>query len=194
MKTFSLFSVLSLTAATVFGSPQPLEGFPGDYTLGNLTWEGNVTDNGPLMSFSGPSFHDIESQILQANPGFTWPDQGTTNSPALKKVDHMTCDPNNIWWAQIFRIEEGIDYLKGKTGRCYIGPGPRFCSRLSCSYHSAIYWCNDQDQAVWIDCDRWTSYAQMIVDQCSVEDSSQTVRGQVFDTDNWNIMVGYGDC
>lgn len=41
------------------------------------------------------------------------------------------------------RIRDGITYLKGVPGKPSNGPGPGTCGRVSCSYDSAIYWCND---------------------------------------------------
>lgn len=38
---------------------------------------------------------------------------------------------------------DGIAYLKSVTGTPVNGPGPGTCNRVSCSYNSAIYWCND---------------------------------------------------
>lgn len=48
-------------------------------------------------------------------------------------------------WAQIhaFVIRDGIRYLRGVKGKPNMGPGPGNCGRVSCSYSSAIYWCND---------------------------------------------------
>ncbi|XXH02105.1 hypothetical protein Hte_008471 [Hypoxylon texense] len=198
MKSFSLFfSLFSMAAAAGTSPPAYLSnGLPSGYTIGDITWKGNITNGGPEMSFTGPSFRDIEAQILQANPNFTWPDQNTTDSVPFseKKQDFLTCDLANFWWAVKYRIQDGINYLKGKTGRCYIEAGPKVCSRISCSYHSAIFWCNDNDAPLWIDCNLWSQYTQNIVDQCSVDNPSQDVKGQQFDSDNWNIIVGYSDC
>jgi len=40
-------------------------------------------------------------------------------------------------------IQDGINYLRRLSGRPSNGPGPGACGRVSCSYNSAIYWCND---------------------------------------------------
>ncbi|KAI1378107.1 hypothetical protein F4677DRAFT_414434 [Hypoxylon crocopeplum] len=195
MRSSTFFaSVLSWTAATVYGqleAPPNQGGLLDGYRSTNMTWKGSITDNGPEASFTGSSFQDIEAQILRANPAFTWPAQDST--PTLAKGDraYVTCDPNGIWWAQVFRIQEGIDYLSGKSGQCYIGGGPRVCTRISCSYKSGISWCNDNEEPLWIDCALWSAYAQDIVDQCQTHDASSRVRGQEFDNDSWNILVGY---
>ncbi|PHH71012.1 hypothetical protein CDD82_6780 [Ophiocordyceps australis] len=43
------------------------------------------------------------------------------------------------WWA----IKKGIKRLKRVRGYPVNGPGPGKCGRVSCSYDSAIWWCND---------------------------------------------------
>ncbi|KAI6083181.1 hypothetical protein F4821DRAFT_281077 [Hypoxylon rubiginosum] len=200
MQPSSLFAILSSVAAAAAAALAPevslFNGLPSGYTLGNITWMGNVTANGPEVSFTGASFHDIEAQIRQANPSFEWPTHDTADLPDFlnKDIEHLSCNLPQFWWAVKFRIEEGIDYLNGKTGRCYIPAGPQYCSRISCSYHSAIFWCNDNDHAVWIDCSLWSQYAQAIIDKCTVDDPSQDTKGQQFSTENWNIIVGYSEC
>ncbi|KAI2606781.1 hypothetical protein GGR54DRAFT_408896 [Hypoxylon sp. NC1633] len=194
MKPFSIFAlalpwVAPLTDALPQDSGTP-SGLSREYTMTNLTWFGNISDGGPEVSFTGPSFSSIESQIRIANPNFTWPVSNDEASIPKKDVQKLVCDPNGVWWAQIFRIKEGIEYLRGKTGQCYLGPGPRVCTRISCSYTSAIAWCNDNDTPIWIDCSLWADYAQDILDGCSVDDAAQRVRGQQFDSGNWNIIVG----
>ncbi|KAI0179612.1 hypothetical protein GGR52DRAFT_206298 [Hypoxylon sp. FL1284] len=199
MKLSSCGYLLSLMVGAVVGSsqlPAFYDEIPSGYTLGNLTWVGNIIAGGPEVSFTGPSLQDIEAQIRQANPSFAWPDHNTTDLSVLpqKQIDHLTCDLADFYWAVKFRIADGIEYLKGKSGQCHIGPGPRFCSRISCSFSSAIFWCNDNDSDLWIDCGLWAQYAQNVVDACTIDDASQHVKGQQFDTDNWNIIVGFTMC
>lgn len=40
-------------------------------------------------------------------------------------------------------INNGISYLFKVVGSPSEGPGPGACARVSCSYKSAIWWCND---------------------------------------------------
>ncbi|KAI0108819.1 hypothetical protein F4776DRAFT_675034 [Hypoxylon sp. NC0597] len=200
MRSSSIFAVIlspAISMLQTFALPlQDPRGLPSGYSRSNLTWIGNITENGPEMSFNGSSFKDIEAQILQVNPEFSWNDhQDTANSTTLstRALDHLSCDPNNIWWAQAFRIQEGIDYLRGKTGTCYMEAGPRVCARISCSYKSAIWWCNDNDYPIQEDCSVWSDYAQDILDNCQTNDASSRVRGQEFSIKDWNIMVGFDD-
>ncbi|KAI1073426.1 hypothetical protein F5B20DRAFT_574803 [Whalleya microplaca] len=195
---FTRAFVLMLSGATaVFGYPQMLhspDALLSNYTLGNITWTGNITSYGTEMTFTGPTMQDIETQILQVNPSFSWESHGGSNRSTLakRKKDYVSCDPNGFWWAQAYRIREGMDYLSRITGWCHTPS--RNCGRPSCGYHSAIYWCNDNDYPVDIPCEFWTEYTQDILDKCLVDDPAQQVKGQAFDDDNWNIIVGWGDC
>jgi hypothetical protein len=44
-------------------------------------------------------------------------------------------------------LAEGINYLRGVPGNPHHGAGPGTCGRVSCSYGSAIYWCNESNTA-----------------------------------------------
>ncbi|KAI1453674.1 hypothetical protein F4805DRAFT_360633 [Annulohypoxylon moriforme] len=204
MKTYTIFTSTLFWAASLAGpigglSLRHSDGLPSGYSLSNLTWTGNITKNGPERSFTGPNFQSIDAQILKANPDFTWPDVNSTdlNSTDLatpsKSEPWLTCDPNNIWYAQAFRIEEGIDYLSKRTGKCHMDAGPRVCTRISCSYKSAIWWCNDNTNPIEENCMLWSHYAQNILDACRSNDAANRVRGQKFSSANWNIMVGFDD-
>ncbi|KAI0379511.1 hypothetical protein F5Y04DRAFT_282932 [Hypomontagnella monticulosa] len=202
MKVIS-FLLSSFSVGAAVGSALPVDapvtvGLPEGYKAVNLTWSGNVTADGPEVFFTAPSFRDIDAQIHMAYPGFIWPSIDATNSTfnstseVMKEKDWMTCDPNGIWWARSLRISQGIDYLRGKTGRCHMQAGPRVCSRISCSYQSAIWWCNDNDHDITIDCAQWSDYAQDILNGC--QDNGQ-VKGQEFARESWNILVGLDtDC
>ncbi|KAI1207894.1 uncharacterized protein F4807DRAFT_433673 [Annulohypoxylon truncatum] len=199
MKTSSILASALFWAATFAGAIgrgpfRTSAGLPSGYSLSNLTWTGNITANGPEMSFTGPSFQDIDAQILKANPDFMWPDSNSVDPATLEKSEaHLTCDPNNIWYAQAFRIEEGIDYLSSRTGKCHMDAGPRVCTRISCSYKSAIWWCNDNSEPIEENCLLWSHYAENILDVCRSGDAADRVRGQKFSSANWNILVGFDD-
>ncbi|OTB10855.1 hypothetical protein K445DRAFT_27191 [Daldinia sp. EC12] len=195
--TRTFVSAISLIAATAHISAEVIgnhPGLPSGYSFANITWIGKVFENGSDVSITGSSMENIEGQIREINPDFSWGIQSHVKPaiPIQNDETHLTCDPNNIWWAQVFRINEGIEYLKGIKGRCHVGPGPRVCTRVSCSYKSAISWCNDNSYGIDIDCSLWSQYAQDIVDACQTHDASSRVRGQKFrDNDKWNMLVGF---
>ncbi|KAH6679576.1 hypothetical protein B0J14DRAFT_558889 [Halenospora varia] len=86
--------------------------------------------------------------------------------------------------ADKYAIEDGIKYLNrvAKTGRkCDVGLGPGNCVRISCSYNSAIYLCNDNNYGMEPNCDYIASYAQNLLNRCWFFDG---IYGQEFDTEN----------
>ncbi|KAI6088723.1 hypothetical protein F4821DRAFT_257562 [Hypoxylon rubiginosum] len=191
MKTFGIFSFLSWMAATATAG---YSGIPDGYSLGNVTWVGNITAGGPEVTFTGASFPEIEAQIRQANPNFAWPEHDVSSADKAMLVDHLSCDLPQFYYAVRDKVIDGIDYLRGKTGQCHMDAGPYVCSRISCSYDSAIFWCNDNDTPLTIDCGLWSEYAQNILDECQTDDASEHIKGQQFNVDNWNIIVGYSKC
>jgi hypothetical protein len=69
------------------------------------------------------------------------------DAPLAKRTDfsgsNVRCYPDEYWDASRETIAEGIAYLRGVSGQPSAGPGPGACARVSCSYASDIWWCND---------------------------------------------------
>lgn len=94
-------------------------------------------------------------------------------------------------------IQQQSDYLKGLSGPCNVGAGPQVCSRISCSDNAAVWLCNDNADAIGPQCSSLASYVDDIANDCQEErhHGHITARGQVFDTDNFNVIVGFDpDC
>ena len=61
---------------------------------------------------------------------------------------HCIPVPGQDWIrAQRFAIEDGITYLNGLNALCNIGG--KSCVRISCSYLSAIWLCNDVSYRIY---------------------------------------------
>ncbi|KAH8668937.1 hypothetical protein BX600DRAFT_496930 [Xylariales sp. PMI_506] len=195
-----LFFVLFLM---LLGSVQsfPYENGPDSVPaiLGDITWVGNVTDGGPNVTFTGQNLHDIESQIAAIQPGFSWnttwfakntmPMNPKINTHLEKRVEgDFYCNVGGVTYATTDPLEEGIQYLHGIPGDCHLGPGPALCSRVSCSYDTAIFYCNDNSYDIYVPCSTLGDRASDIWLACF--QAPYFVRGQVFDTDNWNVAVG----
>lgn len=89
---------------------------------------------------------EVYSQLKAINPNFETdfpPIQiNDTKTDGLEKRDNILCDPFSDL-ASASAISSGINYLRGVPGTPTNGPGPGNCGRVSCSYNSAIWWCND---------------------------------------------------
>jgi len=69
-----------------------------------------------------------------------------------------------------------VDYLKGLKGDCKIPAGPGKCTRVSCSYGSGKYACNDNNSEFTVS---WATIVDMVDNisrQCH-EDISTLDRG-----------------
>ncbi|KAK3350454.1 hypothetical protein B0H65DRAFT_439497 [Neurospora tetraspora] len=93
------------------------------------------------------------------------------------------------------RIPEGIDYLrKTPNGKPALGPGAGNCDRVSCSWNSAIFWCNEGSETKELD-----SYgtiadaAQIIQEECKLGEGDY-ILGQVFMKNQWSVVVQKDDC
>ena len=84
--------------------------------------------------------------------------------------------------------------MKNMRGDCRGRPGPGACDRVSCSWGSAIYYCNDNRHEIWEPC-RWIGdVAHSIVSKCADRGANGRTLGQAFDRRQWNVIVAAGDC
>ncbi|KAH7316949.1 hypothetical protein B0I35DRAFT_451748 [Stachybotrys elegans] len=180
-------------------STSPIEG----YEVEEASWAIEVIPGKPPAIFNG-TVEQVMAQLEADYPDFAASALENINkeaailanaSPApadiLTKRDHNIC--YNFPMASTGRIQEGINYLHGLTGRPWLGPGPRNCQRVSCSWRAAIWWCNDNNYRVeHTDWHGIANAAQVIVNECAR--GASDVSGQRFHNDNINMIVRDGDC
>ncbi|KAL2824483.1 hypothetical protein BDW59DRAFT_162370 [Aspergillus cavernicola] len=88
------------------------------------------------------------------------------------------------------QLRDGIDYLRSIGGTPE--EAPNTCGRVSCSYNTAIYWCNNNDETHYL-----RSYAtiadgaQWLLDTCGGDGSPG---GEVYTPDNWGVRVVVDAC
>lgn len=114
------------------------DGIPG-YETEILATEVEVSP-GQFQIFHG-TVEEVHAQALKMNPHFKLNALPTKKVEARVPHNQIFCDRYD--YASSSRIEEGISYLRRVPGQPHNGPGPGKCSRVSCSYDSAIWWCND---------------------------------------------------
>ncbi|PVH83074.1 hypothetical protein DL98DRAFT_413502, partial [Cadophora sp. DSE1049] len=103
--------------------------------------------------------------------------------------------PGQNWTpANIYVIDDGIDYLRKVKALCWVDG--HACSRISCSYNSAITLCNVTPNKMGLSCTYMASYAQDLRDRCSHLKGYQyiSVGGQAWDTDGYNVNVYRQKC
>lgn len=126
---------------------------PG-YTIVPLDWEIEVSP-GKIATLNG-TVQEVIAQAQAINPGFALQEVGPKPAPEAVKLRRGGSLSRrgplsrrgvefclNFGNADVDAILEGVDYLHRLGGSANMRAGPRVCSRVSCSWNSAIYLCND---------------------------------------------------
>ncbi|KAG0651563.1 hypothetical protein D0Z07_1498 [Hyphodiscus hymeniophilus] len=92
-----------------------------------------------------------------------------------------------------FDIINGIKHLQSIP---ILGIDGKSCSRISCSYSSSIWLCNDNDIRVNRLGSEYALYATALIERCGSRDPNGdlVVCGQVFDILGYNIIVREDSC
>ncbi|KAG8409375.1 hypothetical protein J3459_017553 [Metarhizium acridum] len=186
---------LPLLLAGALAAPGPASAvvapIPG-YTVTELQWEVEVFP-GQLKNFTG-TVEKVHSQVTQLNPGWEQdvvaqrePEEARASLDKRYIFYQVDCRPPGWQPAEYGAIGSGISYLKTLRGSPRYGPGPGACGRVSCSYDSAIWWCNDNRKPFsvhsWLDI---ADGAGEIFRKCKECDR---LLGQAFAEQHWNVIV-----
>ncbi|GIZ36750.1 hypothetical protein CKM354_000021700 [Cercospora kikuchii] len=193
----AVLAVLPLTAALPGVSVGIEEGIEG-YEIEPMQWEVRAFSDGPLIPMNG-TVQEVVVKLRDLNPQFDESIALDHDAPQKRAdaaaVSHA-CYSRWDYLAATKYINDGIRYLRNIRGSPRIGPGPGKCSRVSCSYNSAIWWCNDN--RVGIGLFSFASIAdgaQYLVDRCqSKAFGIAGVSGRVFHSAGWNVVVQRDTC
>lgn len=119
---------------------------PG-YEIVDMQWNVTAVPGGPSTILTGTA-QAVVAQLIKLNPNwktdFSFDKDLDTSSVAAAAANgfdpKLACD---LYDADISSIEDGIAYLRLISGRPHLGPGPKQCSRVSCSWESGIFLCNE---------------------------------------------------
>ncbi|KAF4626802.1 hypothetical protein G7Y89_g11356 [Cudoniella acicularis] len=167
-------------------------------TIHGVPWTGQGTIEQIYAEFT-KAHPDV---VAAANAPKSAAGKRNPESKSIVQRDEKTglfCVPIPGWdWtgADIQRIGQGIQYLDNVDAYC-IANG-HSCSRISCSYNSDIWLCNDNDGPIYNGCSYMATFAQDIINSCSVDLAPVTwttiAGGQEFDTNDFNIIVRSDSC
>ncbi|KAK3397670.1 hypothetical protein B0T20DRAFT_453742 [Sordaria brevicollis] len=181
------------------------------YGIEDITWKVKAHPDGPSMNVTG-TVQQVYAALDKVNPNFR-KDFGignesnnsvlamTTESNSNYELQSLACDVFD--YAQRTATQDGIKHLNSVPGAPSNGPGPRNCGRVSCSYESAIYWCNDNPTVQSLDSYSSIGWAaQFVLDSKDQKcgdiwgelPSDNGVKGQVFVKGNWNVIVRKDKC
>ncbi|QDS73751.1 hypothetical protein FKW77_005011 [Venturia effusa] len=174
---------------------------PG-YDIVELSWKIQAHPDGSNITVNG-TIENAIAEITKINPNWKV-DFDFDDRVAAASQGHIPWDdwenpircgspwPETIYLEKNDPISRGISYLQHKNGVPGKGPGPGQCGRVSCSEESAIYWCNDNHEAVELANYAWIADgARLIHDQCEHHGVKDWLKlsGQAFNRQKWNVIV-----
>ncbi|PGH07502.1 hypothetical protein GX51_01803 [Blastomyces parvus] len=191
MKIFAILaSLLAVTTALPSGG--------GDIQGASVvTFEGPVKPGGDDIKITGDA-KEIYEKLRELNPNY---DADFKNELAPPRLEARIPAPGSLFcnnWPQlaVSNLHEGIQYLLGLNGKCYVGAGAgKKCIRVSCSWSAAIWLCNDNKNPIGVPCREIGGTANHIAHNC--HGSSSTigyVSGHMFKSGKWNVIVREGNC
>ncbi|CAJ2512838.1 Uu.00g009570.m01.CDS01 [Anthostomella pinea] len=180
---------------------------PAPISVSNITWTGEIHENGPNMTFTGSSLKAIEEQIKEFSPGFS-PGVVLSSSenvtfPGVERVFLKTVGDEvaqgTVWESEVLA---GIEAIRGYTGYCRQLPTlqgqPLSCSKPFCQYgrelYNAILFCNHNTWDAVQRCSVFADHAQRIYDRCYDPTGDEKLfKGQSYDGDGFSVIVGSVD-
>ncbi|KAL3458198.1 hypothetical protein BJX64DRAFT_292459 [Aspergillus heterothallicus] len=132
-------------------------------------------------------FPDTEAEAEADSATYT----GLESDSSLdrRRVEHdVTCDPEGR--AGHRHVKSGISYLRKLAKENKIQPRlpPMRCARVSCSYRTGIFWCNDDEtnEKVLPSWNNIADGAQVITDFCH---DSFYFGGELNHNDKWRVIL-----
>ncbi|KAJ8125802.1 hypothetical protein O1611_g7837 [Lasiodiplodia mahajangana] len=182
-----LFATAAWAAAVPQGDDSTNElnfqlGLPENYTVSDIQWRG-FEGFGEDQVFTG-TIENVISQMRQIKgadytPSFVSKAEShaTTPLPDYHAARHnIDCGGPE---ADPRRIDQGVDYLNHIPDSSLCGNAPKTCGRISCSWNSAIWLCNDRtDNDNVRKCNMFGQYAAEINKECAIYDSNPRVAGK----------------
>ncbi|KAK0672294.1 hypothetical protein QBC41DRAFT_299781 [Cercophora samala] len=110
------------------------------------------------------------------------------------QVGTFNCRPKGEDFASRGAIRAGIQYLRKVPGTAKNGAGPDNCGRVSCSWNSAIIWCNQDDVEKEVEWNQIADGARDISYKCLFDVHVNVVRGHVDYDDKWGVIVRKDTC
>ncbi|KAI1191549.1 hypothetical protein F5B17DRAFT_284531 [Nemania serpens] len=172
---------------------------PRDYSVGDIQWRG-FEDFPEDQVFTG-TIENVIDQMRRI--------KGADYTPSfVAKAENQTLEDKHQYhtagqrvvcgdnFADPSRIGQGIDFLRHLPDSATCTNAARSCGRISCSWKSGIFWCNQK--SVFSDeykCNMFGSYATRVVDECAIYDSNPRVSGANIDDElNLSVVVGKAKC
>ncbi|KAF5686959.1 tol [Fusarium circinatum] len=182
----------------------PLKG----YKVVPMEWTGSSEEGANPVTLTGTA-EEVVSQIQKLNPDYVFPDNTTEPEMEKRSQGHIICKVGRFGAMDVRAAHRERDYLRSLGNNvCHVGAGPRTCTKIACATGDAIILCNDNGHAISPRCSYLADYIDHIIRACSWTVNSppcttrpcgpswsvDMVRGQQFDSDNYNVIVAKDTC
>ncbi|KAM7192419.1 hypothetical protein V8F20_008879 [Naviculisporaceae sp. PSN 640] len=183
---------IAALALVVSGLEAPIPG----YTMEDIIWEVEPWNNGTLLNITG-TVQKVYEVLKEINPDLV---KGVNTTTALPpsllqgaQNDEYDCNPIGTLSANYGAIIDGVHYLAGVPGKPVQGPGPKSCGRVSCSYNSAITWCNDGKNTKTLNSlEMIADCAQILCLHCYIKE--EQCKGVRYEPGDWNCRIYRDEC
>lgn len=196
---------------------ESVSGTVGNYSIVPVHWRGQINKDGPETTITGPSYEHIYHYLLKHAPHTIKPVNATAKQQVKKRDDGYPSVSTRtaLSWIQPHSISqftlcnrlqfgyfnwpkagaEASNYLHHLTGECTLNDRKDTCGRVSCSWNSGVFYCNDATHSQWMWCSEIGDYFDRIAETCMPQgDDGNTpavFNGQKFRTDTqYSILMG----
>ncbi|PNY24504.1 Uncharacterized protein TCAP_05560 [Tolypocladium capitatum] len=199
MRSILLYILLAVVRAAPSPSHVDIVPIPGATVVPQF-WDVQAFLDGPTLILNG-TVQDIHKQLLEINPNYDTDFNHTAVATGdLEKRTDFTgskviCSRAIFGHLNYGAYKDSLTYLGKHPGRPHMPPGPRACSRVSCSYNTGVYICNDTPTDKYLI--SWGSVVdglQYIWAKCVAGILVDMQGGQVFHSTNWNVILRETNC
>ncbi|KAK4194156.1 hypothetical protein QBC40DRAFT_260298 [Triangularia verruculosa] len=122
--------------------------------------------------------------------GFTKSSDGNYRGhiPNDWKFNSLKCAPMAM--GSMTDITRNVDILSTLPGKC--GAPSKACRRMACVNTSALYFCNDLETQLDVDCSQAAEFLQQIMNNCCP--NQRTSSGLTRSKEGFSVWLGYGNC
>ncbi|KAK4197250.1 hypothetical protein QBC40DRAFT_181512 [Triangularia verruculosa] len=200
----ALASVVHSAPASLDAEPNSVSGYAmvpiswnlpvklDDPTGATVTVTGTIEEAIAQMEASYPGWNATFQAQLPPIPADDGDGASLVSTAGLEDPAKYDCNVD-YKKATTLTIVWGINYLRGVPGTAKNGPGPNNCGRVSCSWNSAIYWCNDNDDDKELQWNDIADAASATKNKCKYN-RGHDVKGRGSMKENWNVLIRGDDC
>ncbi|KAL2869088.1 uncharacterized protein BJX67DRAFT_348770 [Aspergillus lucknowensis] len=189
---------LALFALMALGIPAPTGSSISNEAVSGVSPVVLAHSDGSDIVLNG-TVEEAYAQQIEANPNN---DEDRKNEPgeAGTLPGNFGLEAYTLRCSQYYAVEpgpvkEGIKYLRKVGGKPHLGRGPRKCGRVSCSWDTGIFWCNDDTKPRSLPSfNNIADGAQVILSRCCPDLSCGVFSGELNHPDKWRAVVQRAHC